>query len=68
MDIKGKIDDIVKKLKGDKNLMGNFKKDPISTVGGLIGVNLPNDQVEKIVDAIKAKISLDKLGGLFGKK
>ena len=67
MDIKGKIDDIVKKLKGDKNLMANFKKDPISTVEGLIGVNLPNDQVEKIVDAIKAKISLDKLGGLFKK-
>ena len=67
MDIKGKIDDIVKKLKSDKGLMDNFKKDPISTVEGLVGVDLPNDQVEKIADGSKAKISLDKLGGLFGK-
>ena len=72
MDIKGKIDEIVGKLKGDKDLMGKFTKDPISTVEGLIGVDLPNDQVEKIADGIKAKINLDKiggsLGGLFGKK
>ena len=72
MDIKGKIDEIVKKLKSDKNLMSNFTKDPVSTVEGLIGVDLPNDQVEKIADGIKAKISMDKiggaLGGLFGKK
>ena len=72
MDIKGKIDEIVKKLKSDKKLMSNFTKDPVSTVEGLIGVDLPNDQVEKIADGIKAKISMDKiggaLGGLFGKK
>ena len=72
MDIKGKIDEIVKKLKSDKNLMSNFTKDPVSTVEGLIGVDLPNDHVEKIADGIKAKISMDKiggaLGGLFGKK
>ena len=72
MDIKGKIDEIVKKLKSDKNLMSNFTKDPVSTVEGLIGVDLPNDQVKKIADGIKAKISMDKiggaLGGLFGKK
>lgn len=72
MDIKGKIDEIVKKLKGDKNLMSKFTKDPVATVEELIGVDLPNDQVEKIADGIKAKVSVDKisgaLGGLFGKK
>lgn len=72
MDIKSKIEELVEKIKGDKNLMAKFQKDPIATVEGLLGVDLPNDQVEKIVDGIKAKISLDKLGGalggLFGKK
>ncbi len=72
MDIKGKIEELVEKIKGDKDLMAKFQKDPIATVEGLLGVDLPNDQVEKIVDGIKAKISLDKLGGalggLFGKK
>ena len=72
MDIKEKIDDLVDKIKGDKNLMKKFQDDPVSTVEGLIGVDIPNDKVEAIVDGIKAKINLDKigdkLGGLFGKK
>ena len=72
MDIKEKIEELVDKIKGDKNLMKKFQDDPISTVEGLIGVDIPNDKVEAIVDGIKAKINLDKigdkLGGLFGKK
>ena len=72
MDIKAKIDELVKKIKTDKNLAAKFSKDPIGTVEGLIGIDLPNDQIEKIVDGIKAKVDLDKiggmLGGLFGKK
>lgn len=77
-----KIDEIVEKIKNDKNIAAKFQKDPISTVEELIGVDLPNDQIEKVVDGIKAKIAFDKididnidlekvgsvLGGLFGKK
>ena len=72
MDIKKKIDELVSKIKTDKKLGDKFKKDPVATVEELLGVDLPNDQVEKIVDGVKAKIDLDniagKLGGLFGKK
>jgi len=72
MDIKGKIDELVEKIKGDKELGTKFQKDPVSAVEGLLGVDLPNDQIEKVVDGIKAKLTLDsvggKLGGLFGKK
>ncbi len=68
-DIKGKIDEIVAKIKGDKELGAKFQKDPISTVEGLIGVDLPNDKVEGLVDGIKAKLAAgelgSKLGGLF---
>ena len=74
MDIKAKINELVDKIKNDENLMENFKNDPIKTVEGIIGVDLPDDQIQGIVDGIKAKISLDslggvgdKLGGLFGK-
>lgn len=78
MDIKGelkeKIDGIVEKIKSDKNIAAKFQKDPIGTVEGLIGIDLPNDQLEGVVDAIKAKINLDKVGdalgglkGMFGK-
>lgn len=73
--LKDKIDEIVDKIKSDKNIAAKFQKDPISVVEQLLGVDLPNEQLEQVVNAIKAKIDLDKigdllggLGGLFGKK
>ena len=66
--IKEKINEIVEKIKTDKDIAKKFKADPITTVEGLIGIDLPNDQVNDVVDAIKAKLTVDKLGGLFGKK
>ena len=70
--IKDKIEDIVEKVKKDPKMLEKFTKDPIKTVEGLIGIDLPDDQIEKIVDAVKARISIEKmgdlLGGLFGKK
>ena len=48
MDIKAKIEELVEKIKGDKDLMAKFQKDPITTVEGLLGIDLPNDQVQKI--------------------
>ena len=73
--LKDKIDEIVEKVKSDKGVADKFQKDPISTVESLIGIDLPNDQIENVVEAVKAKVNLDKiggmlggLGGLFGKK
>ena len=70
--IKEKVEEIVEKSKNDKDIMAKFQKDPVAVVEELIGVDLPNDQIEKIVDMVKAKIDMDKvgslLGGLFGKK
>lgn len=79
MDIKEKIEELVEKIKFDKALQAKFKADPIAAVEDLLDIDLPNDQIQKIVDGIKAKISIDDisdklggigdaLGGLFGKK
>lgn len=75
MDIKKMLEELVEKITSDEELMKKFQKDPISTVEGLIGVDLPNAEIEKLVDAIKAKIKIDDLGdalgalgGLFGRK
>lgn len=72
MDIKAKIEELVEKIKADKNILAKFQKDPVTTVEELLGIDLPNDQVEKLVEGIKAKINVDKLsgmlGGLFGRK
>ena len=64
--LKDKIDEIVEKVKSDKNVADKFQKDPISTVESLIGIDLPNDQIENVVEAVKAKINVDKLGGMLG--
>ncbi len=79
MDIKEKIEDLVAKIKGDPNLLASFKKEPVPTIEKLLGVNLPDDKIEPLVNGIKAKLDGDdlkeklggigdKLGGLFGKK
>ena len=73
--IKDKVDGIVDKIKSDKNLMARFKSEPVKVVEELIGIDLPDDKLEALVEGIKAKISMDKIGdalgglkGLFGKK
>ena len=72
MDIKAKIEELVEKIKNDKNIAAKFQKDPVGTIEDLIGVDLPNDQIKALADGIKAKLDLEKLGGalggLFGKK
>ena len=72
MDIKAKIEEIAKKLMNDKNLMKKFDANPAAVLEEYLGVKLPEEQVNQAVEAIRAKISLDKiggaLGGLFGKK
>ena len=64
--LKGKIDEIVEKVKSDKDVAAKFQKDPVATVESLIGIDLPNDQIEGVVNAVKAKVNLDNLGGMLG--
>lgn len=66
MDIKAKIEEIVNKLKSDKDLMSKFTANPIGTVESLIGIDLPDDQIKSLVDGIQAKLNLDQLGGALG--
>lgn len=66
MDIKKKIDEIVDKVKNDKEFANKFKSNPIEAVEGVIGVDLPDDKINEIVTAVKAKIKIDD-SGIIGK-
>ena len=66
MDIKAEITKAVEKITKDEKLMALFKKDPVKAVESVIGVDLPDDMIKKVVDGVKAKISVDKLGDLAG--
>ena len=74
MDIKEKIEEVVNKLKNNPALLKKFDKEPVKVLEELIGVDLPDDLVEKLIDGIKVKLAatkvgdaLEGLGKLFGK-
>ncbi len=66
MDIKAKIEEIVKKLMNDKTLMERFERNPASVIEQYVGIDLPDEQVNQLVDGIKAKIQLDQIGDVLG--
>ncbi len=67
LDIKGKIEELVKQIGGDQNLLEKFKADPMGAVQSLLGnVNLPKEQLEPLVSGIKAKLNLDQASGILG--
>ena len=75
IDIKEKIEDLVEKIQKNPAMLKKFKTDPVKVVEELVGIDLPDELIEKVVDGVKAKITMDKvgdalgaLGGLFGKK
>lgn len=65
-DVKAEITKVVEKVTKDEKLMDQFKKDPVKAVESVVGVDLPDDVINKVVDGVKAKISIDKLGGIAG--
>lgn len=64
MDIKAQITTVVEKITKDKELQELFKKDPVKAVEKVLGVDLPDDVVNKVVDGVKAKLSVDKAAGV----
>ena len=66
IDIKEKIEELVEKIQKNPKLLKEFKENPVKIVEELIGIDLPNDQIEKVVDMIKAKINVEKISGALG--
>lgn len=59
MDIKAKIEELVKKISSDDELKAQFTKDPVKAVEKLLGVDLPDDVINQIVTGVKGKLTLD---------
>ena len=66
MDIKAKIEEVVKKLRTDKSLMTKFERNPVSVIEELVGIDLPDQQVNQLIEGIRAKIKLDQVGDILG--
>lgn len=61
-DVKAKIEELAKKVKDDPQLLEGFQKDPVKTVEGLLGIDLPDDQLKPLVAGIQAKLAATHLG------
>ena len=61
-DVKGKVEEVVEKLKADPALLKSFEKEPIKSIERLLGVDLPDQQLEPLVAGIKAKLTTAEIG------
>lgn len=66
MDIKEKIMEIVEEIKSNPDLRKKFEDEPIKAVEQVLGVDLPDDVIEKIIDGVKAKITVDNVADIAG--
>ena len=69
--LKEKIEEIVEKVKNDPSFATRFQENPVKVVEEIMGMDLPDDEINNMIDAVKAKINLDdsgildKIKGLF---
>ena len=63
MDIKEIIKELVEIISKDPKLQAQFRENPVKAVETLLGVDLPDDVVNKVVDGVKAKLAADKVSG-----
>lgn len=61
MDIQKIINDVIEKLKKNENLKDDFMKNPVKVLEDLVGIDLPDDKINAVIDGIKAKLNLDDL-------
>ena len=75
MDIQKIIEEVVSKLKIDPQLLAAFAADPVKTIEKVFNIDLPDDQINQIIEGVKSKVDLSKVGlgdvgqaaGLLGK-
>ena len=53
--VKKIISDLVEKFKADPSKITELFEDPVKTVEKLLGIDLPDDKINKVVDGIKKK-------------
>lgn len=65
MDIKEQINQMVEKVTKDAAIKELFAKDPVKAVEKVLGVDLPDDMINKVIDGVKAKVTVDKAAGVL---
>ena len=59
MDIKGQINNLMEEISKNPNIKEHFEKEPVKVIENVIGIDLPDDVIMKIIDGVKAKLTID---------
>ena len=66
MDIKKNVEELVERIQKNPKLLKEFQEDPIKVIEELTGLDLPDAELKKLAELVKAKIDMDKVGDLLG--
>lgn len=66
MDIKELIEKVVDAIKDSETTKKQWEKEPVKVIEKFIGVDLPDEIVEKVIDGVKAKITIDQVADVAG--
>ena len=61
VDIKEIIENIVEEITKNENLKEDFEKEPVKVIERVVGVDLPDELLEKVIDGVKAKITVEQV-------
>ncbi|MBR3272444.1 MAG: hypothetical protein IKF98_00865 [Clostridia bacterium] len=72
MDIQKIIADVVAKLTSNPDLIKSFLSNPVQLLEKTFGIDLPDEQINQVIEGVKGKIDLSKIdvkeaAGLLGK-
>lgn len=59
MDIKEQIRKIAEEISHNPNIKDQFEKEPVKVIEKLTGVDLPDEMVMKVIDGVKARLTMD---------
>ena len=59
MDVKAQISKVIEEISKNPNIREQFEKEPVKVIEKVLGIDLPDEIVMKIIDGVKAKMTLD---------
>lgn len=65
LDIKGKVEEIVEKIKEDPALLAEFQKEPIKAIEKVLDIDLPDEKLQPLVAGVKAKLAAGEIGDVL---
>lgn len=63
MDVKEQIKTAVDKITKDKKLQEQFQKEPVKALESVLGIDLPDDVINQVIEGVKAKLTVDRVSG-----